>query len=391
MICCPVCGSQNNSYIENICSNLRIMGTSFLDKDVNIVACRDCGCVFLQSENTQEMYLDYYTSDYSKAPRYYDMFDKSDVDDYFEHIYREISKVTKDRVRVLDFGGSWGELALYLKNRNSNWNVDVLDPNEKCNLSAVEKGLTVIRASSIDFSEKVNEKYDVIIMNHIAEHICNLKETMHYLRNFLFDEGLVFFEIPDAEDYATNIAPPYMYLTYEHVVHMSVNDVMNLAELTGYRVCNIQKYYKKVSNYPSICAILKLDETSSNILKKSDTKQYLKKYIQNSYEEIQCVVEKLSRISNRFILWGIGASTTILLDAIGEKKIAMLVDGNQLKQGIVYKVGRTEYKICSPKEIENENIPILILSYAYKASIRSAIEKLGIKNVVYSLDEELLG
>lgn len=386
---CPVCRSEKYSLVGKICTNLRIMGDSFENGDVYVVTCQECGCGFLQSENNAEAYLDYYMSDFSRAPQYYDMFEKTDVDDYFEHIYREISKVCKEKVRVLDFGGSWGELAQYLTNRNSNWKVDVLDPNEKCNFAVTGKGLKVINASSVDFRRKIDEKYDVIIMNHIAEHICNLEETMCYLREFLSDDGVIFFEIPDVEDYADNIAPPYMYLTYEHVVHMSVNDVLNLAGLTGYSIHNIQKYYKKVSNYPSICAILKPGKTSRHIVKKSNTNQYLKKYLQTSYNEIQRAVNNLSLISNQFILWGVGASTTILLDAVGESKIAMLVDGNQLKQGIVYKVGKTEYKICSPEEISNENIPILILSYAYKASIRRTIEKMGIKNKVYSLDEEL--
>ena len=365
------------------------MGDFFESGNVNIVSCQECGCCFLQSENSQKNYLDYYTSGYARAPMYYNMFEEDEVNDYFEHIYLEILKVSKEKANVLDFGGAWGELAQYLSNRNPNWKVSVLDPNEKCNHTALEKNLKVIKASSVDFYEKIDEKYDVVIMNHIAEHIYNLEETMCYLKKILSDDGTVFFEIPNVENYLSSIAPPYMYLTYEHVVHMSKEDVINLAELTGYSIYNIKEYYKKVSNYPSICAILKPNKTSRHIVEKSDTEQYIKGYLQVSNGEIQRAINNISMISDQFVLWGIGASTTILLDAVGENKIAMLVDSNQLKQGIVYKVGNSEYKVYSPEEIKDEKIPILILSYAYKTSIRKTIEKMGIKNKVYSLDEEL--
>lgn len=384
---CPICGSKKYTYIDTICTNMKIMGNSFISGDVDLVTCGDCGCVFLNSENTEEAYLGYYTSDYSKAPRYYEMFERDDVDDYFEHIYLEISRMAKGNCRMLDFGGSWGELANYIEKRNPAWTVEVLDPNDRCNKYAMEKGLKVIHASSSDFLKNNLGKYDVIILNHIAEHMYNLKETLINLKNYLTEDGLIFFEIPDAEGYVEETAPPYMYLTYEHVVHMSNSDVRNLTEVTGYKICCMHKYYKKVSNYPSLCAILKPQKIIGNAIKLSDTEKYIRTYIDKSYKEIKRVVGNFSKLSDKFILWGIGASTTILLEAFGDERIFMLVDGNRSKQGLVYKVGKTEFKITAPEDIKAENIPILILSYAYKNSISKSIEDLGLKNRVYSLDE----
>ena len=151
---CPICGKKKYTYIDTVCTNMEIMGDSFTSGNVDLVTCGDCGCVFLKSENTEESYLKYYTSDYSKAPKYYEMFEKRDVEEYFEHIYTSLSSLIKGKCRILDFGGSWGELAEYIEKRNEHWKVDVLDPNEKCIQFARKRGLGVVCASSVDFFEK---------------------------------------------------------------------------------------------------------------------------------------------------------------------------------------------------------------------------------------------
>ncbi len=385
MLCCPVCGNKDYNFISKLCSNMKILGSQFPESDTNIVECKNCGVLYFQSQAEQQHYTDYYRSDISRPVAYCDMFGKDDTDEYFAHILKTIEPYLKENSKILEMGSGLGELSIYLK-ENTSHNVSVLDMKDKCMDFCEENGLTAHKNSSVDDLSFLYKTQDVIILNHILEHIADLKTTIQNVKSILKDGGFIFVELPDVEGYceSAELNSPYSFLTYEHIVHFSMNDLNNLFVQYGFEIVDSGKYFKKVSNYPSIWAILKTNDKCIEEIKKSDNTRDIKEYIQKSQSMIRCKLERVEKSGEKLILWGIGASTALLLEDFAKCNIIQLVDNNPLRQGINYSVGEKFFIIQSPQDVKDDDATIFIMSGPYKASIEKQIREMGFKNKILS-------
>lgn len=380
---CPVCGCSESSIISRLCSNMKILGEQFPESITNIVGCTECGLVYLQSEAEQKDYSSYYISDISKPVEYYEMFGETATDEYFEHITKKLQPYIYKNCKLIDIGSGMGELSLYLKEKLA-IDVSVLDMKETCINVCKKKGLTAYNKSSVDELSFLEDKYDMVVLNHILEHIADLRLTMENVNKILKQDGYVFIELPDIEgycDYAENNAP-YSFLTYEHIVHFSENDLKNLISQFQFEIVECGKYFKKVSNYPSIWAILKKKGDLDKKINPSDNIQYIKNYMELCKKVINESLQAVIDDKTPLILWGIGASTALLLEDFSECNVIQLVDKNPLRQGVKYSIGDKDFSIQSPEEIQDENATIFVMSGPYKNSIKKQIQEMGLKNKV---------
>lgn len=385
MLCCPVCGNKDYNFISKLCSNMKILGLQFPESDTNIVECKNCGVLYFQSQAEQHHYTDYYRSDISSPVAYYDMFDKDEVDEYFAHILKTIEPYLKDNSKILEIGSGLGELSIYLK-ENTNHNVSVLDIKDKCVDFCEDNGLIAHKNSSVEDLSFLYKTQDVIILNHILEHIADLKNTIQNVNLILKDGGFIFVELPDVEGYCecAELNSPYSFLTYEHLVHFSMNDIKNLFGKYGFEIVDSGKYFKKVSNYPSIWAILKKSNKIDESIKKSDNISHIDNYIEKCRSLIKSSLKDVEKSGEKLILWGIGASTAILLEDFSNCNVIQLVDNNPLRQGINYSVGENDFIIQAPQTVKDNEATIFIMSGPYKNSIEKQIREMGFNNKILS-------
>lgn len=384
---CPICNSPNYDIISCLCSNMKILGSDFPEGDTNVVSCKECGLVYLQSDATQKNYLNYYT-EISKPVEYYKMFEKEDTDVYFNRILEIVKPYINENSSIMDFGSGVGELGLYIKENGHFNKVTALDPKEQCINKCIESGLETIKCSSLDILENVHDKYDLIIMNHILEHILDLNQTLTDIKQILNENGYIYIENPDIEKYTENKDKntPYSFLTYEHVLHMGMEDLKNLALCTGYEIIESGKYFKKTSNYPTIWGVLKPIDKKDFIIKCTDGQQFIKSYINECKKNIKKSLEEYKLSQTKLILWGIGASTAILLDDFAECNIIQLIDSNPMRQGINYRIGNNNFKIQAPSEVVDSEASIFIMSGPYKEAISNYIKSMGLKNTIISFE-----
>jgi len=209
---------------------MKIMGKSFPDEPAFVAKCDDCGLVFTDSTFTQEDLLTYYREG-AVAPNYYDMFGKEDTEEYYMHLLDLIKDYIDHKSSILDIAGSWGEFSGYLNGLGYK-NVIDLDPNEKCIKSASEKGIKTIQADTTDMSKVEKDSVDLVILNHTMEHILDVKKAMEEIDRVLKRDGYLFIEVPDVNGYEKEAAAPFNFLTYEHVIHFSMNLKKLLVEAT---------------------------------------------------------------------------------------------------------------------------------------------------------------
>jgi len=358
------------------------MGKAFPDCEAELVSCKHCGLTYLHSAATQEHYLAYYDSDVSNAPKYDEMFGKAGSDEYFHTIYDHIAKYMGRQAKILDIAGSWGEMGVFLKEKMKDAVITVIDASKKCIRSVRANGLDAIYGDASNLERLTDKKFDMIILNHSLEHILNIPSLMNGVSERLAEDGYVYIEVPDMEGYTKYSKAPYSFLTYEHVVHLSMQDLENLAVIYGFEIIESGSYFKKVSAYPSIWAVMKKRDQKNREPKKSEDARAMKEYLMHCRGQIQERLSGLKESQRKLILWGIGASTALLLREFDQCNVVQLIDRNPLRQGIAYKIGGKLFRIQAPQKIEDQDAAIFILSVPYKNNIEKQIREMGFKNPI---------
>ena len=359
---------------------MKIMGSNFPDSPSFIAKCTDCGLLYMDTAATQEDFLDYYKYG-AVAPKYYDMFGKEDTDDYYQHLCKLMEPYIEKHSRILDVAGAWGEFAAYMKAQGYEHVTD-LDPAETCISYARERGVKTLMIDSTAMGDIGEKSFDLVILNHSLEHILDVESTMLNIGRVLKEKGYLFIEVPDVGGYADEEAAPFNFLTYEHVLHMSMNDMDNLAGIYGYEIIDSGKYYKKVSNYPSIYAVMrkgKKQEVTYSGLPEASMLRYLEK----SKKSLEEFLVPLRQSGEELILWGIGASTAILIDSFKGCNVKKLIDRNPARQGLKFRINEKQYVVKGPEEVGRGTI--VILSIPYHDSIERQIRQMGYDNKIVAL------
>ena len=195
---CVLCDGKLTK-IETLCSNLKILGSHFQAGNYDVNYCNECGLVQCTGNFDSKDFLEYYTSDISTPFSYIKSKGREKTYEYFSHILTEIKPYINESSNILDVGGSWGELAQFLIS-NGYKNVVTADPNPKCIEDMSSNGLECVKTDASGMYEKMKlKKFDMIILNHILEHIIDIKGTMKSVYELLADNALVFVEVPDVE------------------------------------------------------------------------------------------------------------------------------------------------------------------------------------------------
>lgn len=367
-----------------LCTNMRIMGPQFSEGSCDIVVCPDCGFVFNQYENADQNCFDrYYRSSSSKTMDYYDIYPRDVIDAYFSHLLQNVEKyITKDSL-ILDVAGGHGQLAQYLTEHGYP-NITVLEIKPECIRSAKALGIGVLEGSLFDVQTHKGE-YDLVLCDHSLEHFVDIDDALRRMKGLIKPGGHLYIEVPDIEGYQGQCAPPYHFLTYEHVCHFSDCTMDNLANCFGLRIVNRNRCIKG-NDYPTLCVMYELDSTNRPVQKDIVSEPVLLHYIRQCEESIAAAVRFFEVSQVPLILWGIGASTAQLLNGNFDRcNVIQLVDSNPARQGISFQVKGRMLPVEDPSSVKNREAVIFILSTAYKISIERSIRGHGYQNEIVSL------
>ncbi|MCI8646733.1 MAG: class I SAM-dependent methyltransferase [Firmicutes bacterium] len=377
---CPICKSKEKKSLYRLCDNMKIMGAGFPETPSFIVKCKKCGLLYMDTKASQKDFLFYYMYG-AVAPNYYDMFGQRGTDEYYHHLHELMKPYIDAGSRILDIAGAWGEFAGYMSSLGYR-DVTVLEPNEACISNAKKSGIKTLLTDSTAMEGAMDDSFDMVILNHALEHILDVDSTMNNISRVLKDEGYLFIEVPDVEGYADGAAAPFNFLTYEHVLHMSMNDMKNLAGEYGYEILDKGRYYKKVSNYPSIYAVLKKG-TKQALACSDEPEKAMLRYLEKSEKTLEHFLKPLRQSGEKLILWGIGASTAILIESFKGCNVTALIDRNPNRQGLAFHINGRQYAI-EPPERAGEGT-IVILSIPYHDSIERQIREMGLTNKIVAL------
>lgn len=165
-----------------------------------------------------------------------------------DYVLNESKILKHDNLKVLDIGCSNGFKTKMLFDKYENIiKIDGIDVDEKAIDEAKKDFLNNTKyrfeLKSIDDLE-LNDKYDIINLSYVLQHLENPKEVLKKLRNMLTDRGVIIIKVPDDSFkfcYPNNDILKEIFDLYE-------NEIMRKSSITRYT----DRYIgKKVYNYLS--------------------------------------------------------------------------------------------------------------------------------------------
>ena len=146
-----------------------------------------------------------------------------------KHKYKLIKKATQG-TKVLDYGCGTGEFVRYLNTQNLN--AIGFEPNPVAFKIASEKDENNFYSNS-GFLD--HQKFDVITLWHVLEHIPNLFEELARLKNALNPNGKLFIAVPNYESFDAQYYQEYWaaYDVPRHLWHFNQTSFSKIADEFG--------------------------------------------------------------------------------------------------------------------------------------------------------------
>ncbi len=231
---CPVCNSKEQSRFGQ--------STDYLvsNKIFTLVQCSDCHFVFTSPRPTIKDLPSYYKSD-----NYISHTDsrKGFIESIYGIVKRHmlsrkaliIRKITNNkRFRILDYGCATGDLLLYLQNKGG---ICLgYEPDESARNKAKKKGISVLARDSELLSDHYQNKFDVVTLWHVLEHIPDIQNKLILLSGLLNENGAIIVAVPeyksyDAQFYGFNWAA---WDLPRHLNHFESKTIIMLMEKSGF-------------------------------------------------------------------------------------------------------------------------------------------------------------
>ena len=367
---CPICNCDDGEKLYEI--NFAKSKNEFIVEHYDIVSCYNCGFIFNNTEWTQRDYDKYY----SETSKYTNNFTSgagglSDLDlKRYNDVINRIEQFINKKSSILDIGCAKGGLLRTFKDRGYN-NLYGIEPSEDAINHLKTFGIDG-KCLSLFEANKLNKKFDVVILTQVLEHIFDLERMKSILKDLLNEDGILYVDIPDGTSYIKNNLNSYYYFDLEHINHFS-NDTLKYLfnDLETIKIDN--SYFDNVSDIKAYI-IYGIFKNSKDINRDVLSLDKMKEYI----EESDIKDNYLINIDNTkpTYLWGFGAYLRrLLLDYryFNNINIAGIIDKNKSLNGLKIKNYKNdELEIFNPDILKNNiDANIIITSVLYSKQIEA--------------------
>jgi len=227
---CAICQSdKTKKYLKNVSS-------VYSDRLYNLVRCHDCGFIFTSPEPNEETLNDIYENKYSYDVHLLIHEEKR----YRAKKFAGIAKKSGSKVKVLEIGSMYGFLIESLQKYG--FKCTGLEIDKKAVEHCRKNDLDVRNETLEIFLENNREKYDLIVMSHVLEHIVDPKEYLEKMKRLLGEKGKIMIIVPNATSFTGKIFGKYWgyWQVPVHVNHFSKKSLQQLFENSGFRLGSIR-------------------------------------------------------------------------------------------------------------------------------------------------------
>lgn len=207
--------------------------------NVNVLKCKKCGLVFLDSKPAANFYEN---SLMNSGEKNIEKYRKLTENDDLRRVYM-LKDIVGDK-SVLDFGcGNGGFLRNIGKFVRKGVGVELED---YCRDTLISEGITCKK-----YIDEYSEKFDVITMFHVIEHLYDPIETLRSIKKFMDkDGGKLIIETPNADDalltrYKCSKFADFTYWS-PHVYLYNSDTLATVLEKAGFKIV----FNEQIQRYP---------------------------------------------------------------------------------------------------------------------------------------------
>ena len=221
---CPLCNTVGTVRIETVDTSDIIkhymqdgFNSEYLFKNtktIKLYQCPNCGLKFFHPTISGDSP---YYSHLQKESWYFDRADRYE--------YEYASKFIKKQDKVLDIGCGKGEFRKYI-------NCDYyqgLDFSEEAIKLALEENANIKNESVQEHAKYNQEKYDVVVLFEIIEHLDNFKEILEAGLKCLKPNGLLIISAPNNDGFIKNAENNFLNMPPHHLLQWNKKSLLYLA------------------------------------------------------------------------------------------------------------------------------------------------------------------
>jgi 2-polyprenyl-3-methyl-5-hydroxy-6-metoxy-1,4-benzoquinol methylase len=236
---CPICkGKESEQYISAKDHNV--------SKHIfNIVFCEACGFRYTNPKPSEKTIGKYYQSkNYISHTS-----SKKGLFNFIYHRVRNYQLNKKERListfnkshskELLDFGSGTGEFLSFCSNRG--WKTTGVEPEKKAADLAVKNHNLNMKTVS-GFFESNTEKYDVITLWHVLEHVYDLEKYLIQIHRNIKKGGILVLGLPNSNSYDA-IHYKENWVAWDlpiHLYHFTKNDIKRIAKNIGFELIKVK-------------------------------------------------------------------------------------------------------------------------------------------------------
>jgi len=226
-----------------------------LDKDYFIAECSDCGLIQQNPIWNEEFYNGLYSD------LIYDPTGHKFYPDQTER-YRKVAEAVGDLVvvssRVLDFGCYDGSFVEWVK-KFTKWGKQVELLGYDIALKNISAGNSFY--NDLDRLMAQEQKFDVITLNHVLEHVFNPAQLINFIKNNLLKEGgSLVVEVPDISFIREDDFSPFHI---QHISYFTPQAVVRLGRKLGLSLASIKTFknfdINRDPDSPTLLAVFRKD------------------------------------------------------------------------------------------------------------------------------------
>lgn len=378
---CPICGEKRVAVIRQL--HMVIPDEHKIQPRFAVVSCENCGFVFNDcdyNEGVDEAYSELTGThgDYLTITPDERHLNEKTIE------FLERNRALRPGVRIADMGCSYGILLRLLSQRGytSLSGLD-LDVNAVKFLAGI--GFSMHRGSvASDYSAMFGEKFDLIILRHIVEHLHSPKEVIERVASSLNKDGMLLIEVPNLALYQCTAPFPGYFVEEYHINHFSKNSLLNL--MKDWVTIDLEE---SPYIYPTLRGLFTPGNSAGReIVFSQKDREDIMETLDNPNSDGKALLDKIENLKGKKLaLWGVSVFVHRLLThtALKDCDIEFFVDRSPDIHGKKM-LGKT---IQSPEYLKEFTGTIVISGKGSQQSILQAIHQLGLTNEVVCLQGDL--
>ena len=251
---CPICSSNNNTYIRNYNSQSKIFNS------VNLTKCNNCFLVFANPMPDIEIW-NQYNSNYSNAAhggisndRHTINFFKGMATVRMKFVLEYLNSNSIKFNSILEIGPGVGYLAEKWLKFFPNLKYSVVETDSSCHIPLKKLGVNVF--NNIEQIPK-SSSFDLVIHSHVLEHVIKPIDFLEVNIKYLKNGGVLYIDVPCNDWKFKEIDEPHLLFFDKTPMFYLLNNELNHKNIQisyhGNKISEIIKmnnfsYIKKVSN-----------------------------------------------------------------------------------------------------------------------------------------------